>query len=240
MRSEDVQANTIVAFDFDGVLVDSYSCLPKIYETIAKEIGIKDVKSFIRVMLNFEDIMDYFGIWDRRLWFSLILRSSKIRNSDTEKLVSTYWNLRIRHSIVKSESIEVLKKLNAMKIPTYIVSGSDGIPGMKYRRVVASGLDKLVRDVLVYSVYEKVRSLAEALLKIKEKHLAAKVFYVDDKPKNLVEASKVKVNTVLYKYKPPLPTSYAWKGRKPKSTTEIRSLREILTILCKKNKYQYF
>jgi len=225
--------NTVVVFDFDGVLVDSYSCLPKIYETIAREIGIKDVKSFIRVMLNFEDIMDYFGIWDRRLWFNLILRSPKIRNLDTKKLIFTYWNLRVKYSIVKSESIEVLKKLNAMKIPTYIVSGSDGIPSMKYRRVKASGLDKLVKDVLVYGVYEKTGSLTEALLKIKGKHLAAKVFYVDDKPKNLVEASKVRVSTVLYKYKPPLPTSYAWKGRKPKNATEIRSLREILAILCK-------
>jgi len=225
--------NTVVVFDFDGVLVDSYSCLPKIYETIAREIGIKDVKSFIRVMLNFEDIMDYFGIWDRRLWFNLILHSPKIHNLDAEKLVFTYWNLRVKYSIVKSESIEVLKKLNAMKIPTYIVSGSDGIPGMKYRRVKASGLDKLVKDVLVYGVYEKIRSLTEALLEIKEKHLAAKIFYVDDKSKNLAEASKVKVNTVLYKYKPPLPTSYAWKSRKPKNAAEIRSLREILAILCK-------
>ena len=225
--------NTVVVFDFDGVLVDSYSCLPKIYETIAREIGIKDVKSFIRVMLNFEDIMDYFGIWDRRLWFNLILRSPKIRNLDTKKLISTYWNLRVKYSIVKSESIEVLKKLNAMKIPTYIVSGSDGISGMKYRRVKTSGLDKLVKDVLVYGVYEKIKSLTEALLEIKGKHLVAKIFYVDDKPKNLIEASKVKVNTVLYKYKPPLPTSYAWKGRKPKNAAEIRSLREILAILCK-------
>ena len=32
-----------IVFDFDGVLVDSYSCLPKIYETIAREIGIKDL-----------------------------------------------------------------------------------------------------------------------------------------------------------------------------------------------------
>lgn len=222
----------VVIFDFDGVLVDSYSGLISVYRDIAKKLGITDVACFIKVMLCFEDIMDYFGLWDRNLWFNLILRSSKVRNKlNVNRLVYEYWRLRVKYSKVIDGAKEVVEKLDSLGIHTYIVSGSDGVKGMKRKRIRASGFDKLIREILVYGINEKIGYLFEALNIVKKRHKKSQFFYIDDKPKNLMEARKANVRTIFHKYKPPFPTKYAWMGKKPKNTIEINDLHDLIKIV---------
>ncbi len=229
---------TVVIFDFDGVLVDSYGGLTRVYRALAKKLNIADVACFIKAMLSFEDIMDYFGLWDRNLWFNLILKSSKVRSKlNVNKLVIEYWRLRIKYSKIMNNAKEVIEKLNSLGIHTYIVSGSDGVKGMKYKRIKASGFDKLVREILVYGINEKIGCLFEALNIVKRKHRRSQLFYIDDKPKNLMEAHKANIRTVLHKYKPPFPTKYAWKGRKPKNTIEIDNLLDLIKIILQSDKF---
>ncbi|MEM5836036.1 MAG: hypothetical protein QW040_03545 [Candidatus Aenigmatarchaeota archaeon] len=60
----------ICIFDFDGVLVDSYACLPSLYDFIAHHLGLKnDVKDkFIQKALAYEDEQDALGNYDWRIW----------------------------------------------------------------------------------------------------------------------------------------------------------------------------
>lgn len=228
---------TVVIFDFDGVLVDSYSGLTRVYRDVAKKLSITDAACFIKVMLSFEDIMDYFGLWDRNLWFNLILKSSKVCSKpNVNKLVNEYWRLRIKYSKIMNNAKEVIEKLNSLGIHTYIVSGSDGVKGMKYKRIKALGFDKLVKEILVYGIGEKIGCLFEALSIVRRKHKRSQLFYIDDKPKNLMKACKANVRTILYKYKPPFPAKYAWRGRKPKNTIEVENLYDLIKIVLQSNR----
>jgi len=50
----------VFAFDFDGTLVDSYSCLPSLYEHIAERLGLKgEIKEmFVEKAIKYEDEQD--------------------------------------------------------------------------------------------------------------------------------------------------------------------------------------
>ncbi|RLG74732.1 MAG: hypothetical protein DRO23_05905, partial [Thermoprotei archaeon] len=119
---------------------------------------------------------------------------------------------------------------------TYIVSGSDGVKGMKYKRIKALGFDKLVKEILVYGIGEKIGCLFKALSIVRRKHKGSQLFYIDDKPENLMKARKANVRTILYKYKPPFPAKYAWRGRKPKNTIEVENLYDLIKIVLQSNR----
>jgi len=47
----------LFAFDFDGTLVDSYTCLNKVWKKVGKHLGLKNNKlnNFIEIALKEED-----------------------------------------------------------------------------------------------------------------------------------------------------------------------------------------
>ncbi|RLG86305.1 MAG: hypothetical protein DRO18_04555 [Thermoprotei archaeon] len=222
----------VVAFDFDGVLVGSYGCLRRVYNELALLMGVSDKELFVELMLAFEDIMDYLGIWNRSSWFNLIRKSPLITQElDVDYLVSTYWRLRTSYSEVINDAPHVLKKLKELGIPTYIVCGADGVPGLKEFRISSSGLDKLVTDVITYGEGGRVKTLNDALSILKERHVDEIIYYVDDKPKNLNELNIDGVVPVLLRIKPPLPRGFSWLVRLKKDVKVIDKLSDLLYLI---------
>ncbi|HDD26865.1 MAG TPA: HAD family hydrolase [Acidilobales archaeon] len=222
----------VVAFDFDGVLVNSYDCLRRVYDELALLMGMSDRELFVELMLAFEDVMDYLGIWDRFSWFNLIHKSPLITQKlNVDYLVSTYWRLRTSYSKVINDALHVLKKLKELGIPMYIVCGADGVPGLKEFRVSSSGLDKLVTDVITYGEGGRVKTLNDALSILKERHINEVIYYVDDKPKNLNELNIDGVIPVLLRIKPPLPRGFSWLVQLKKDVRVIDKLSDLLYLI---------
>jgi len=222
----------IVVFDFDGVLVDSYTCLRIVYSELATMTGVHDRELFVDAMLYFEDVMDYLGIWNRFSWFNLIMKSSLVTSGiDLKSLVSTYWELRTKYSKVVNEALKVLHELSRLGIPTYIICGADGTPGLKEFRVSSSGLDKLVTDVITYGEGGRVKTLNDALGILKGRHVNEVIYYVDDKPKNLNELNIDGVIPILLRIKPPLPRGFSWLVQLKKDVKVIDRLSDLLYLV---------
>jgi len=200
-----------VAYDFDGVLVDSYSCLPIVYRLVADRIGVVGKNVFVESMLYLEDLMDYYGVWDRREWWRFLVRNSgMLAGVDIDSIVDLYWSLRIRYSHVMPNATCVLERLNNMGIDLYIVSGMDDTVEGKIRRIRESGLTRYFRDVIVYGVYGEFKDVRQALSYLVDQCGSRQIYYVDDKIVNLNRLAKLGINLVNYLYRPPYPRAFAW------------------------------
>ena len=183
----------LFVFDFDGTLVDSYKCLPDVYASIARKLGIAEdnIGRFVADMINNEDERDSMKDYDRYKWWPAVLDryNIKIPAKELERLISTYWDERTRKTAVVEYArgtLESLRKRNNLAL----VSATDGKSGNKKKRIRRSGLQDLFEDVIV--VGEDVESHTEALeLLIKRYGLTENlVVYVDDKCSAINEISR--------------------------------------------------
>jgi len=205
--------NIIVIYDFDGVLVDSYWCLSKIYSKLAKMVGVPE-DIFTDIMLSLEDIADYLGIWDKKVIFNIILNNIDHHGQiNIDRVVEEYWKLRIKYSRVIDNIEHVLKKFRDQGIKLYIVSGMDDTVNRKVERIKASGLSKYFDKYIIYGKGSNVRSLREALKTIivnENVDLKTNIYYIDDKPLNLLKILDLNIKLVHYVFKPPFPKAYSW------------------------------
>ena len=63
--------NKMFVFDFDGTLVDSYSCLPDVYKVIASFINLPSdrINDFVQRMIEKEDEQDALRNFNRDEWW---------------------------------------------------------------------------------------------------------------------------------------------------------------------------
>ncbi len=225
----------VLAFDFDGTLVDSYTCIPEIYKEIAvKILGLDTVVAevFSEVMTGLEDINDYRGFYNKRVWWVHSLRSMGIElDEDTIMAMhKLYWKLRIEKSRILEDVPPVLAKLSGKGVPMYIVAEDDDSPIGKIARIARTGLQRYFKDTLLV---DNATGWVEVFNKImmRENVSASEIIYVNDKPSKLLEASRAGVKPVLRLFQGPLRISWQTGGRIPEELYVIGYLDELLSIL---------
>ena len=221
-----------IIYDFDGTLVDSYSCLPAIYMKLAYEFGIDDRELFVESMLMFEDLMDYYGIWDRRIWWDFLLKNSAVfKNIDREKLIDKYWFLRIEYTKFMDKVLDVLDKLKNMNFDLYMVSGSDDTIERKIDRIRKSGLNKYFEDIIIYGPYSDFKNIKDAIEYIINNTSLGKYFYIDDKVINLNKLIDIDMVLIRYYFRPPYPRAFAWTSRSIREYIVVYSHTELVRLL---------
>ncbi|HDN95654.1 MAG TPA: HAD family hydrolase, partial [Thermoplasmatales archaeon] len=91
------------AFDFDGVLVDSYSCLPSVYKKLAEYFGIEN-DEFVKEAIMLEDKYDAMEIFDKRIWWKDFFKKYGIMN--VNEAMQIYWDERIKESKIMENCVE--------------------------------------------------------------------------------------------------------------------------------------
>jgi len=226
---------TVVIFDFDGTLVDSYYMLPELYYQLGIKLGLKDdeARLFSKIMLLLEDFNEYKGIFDRRVWWSSAFRSLNIRYTDVNigKLVEWFYDEWVNRSIVFSDTSYVLDALSSKGCILYLVSGTDGIPSFKRYRILRSGLSAYFKDIIV--VGEDVKSFRDALKVITSHHNNDKIYHIDDKVERVLISRELGIRSILKKFNGPL--KLAWDIRRYRSKLDdipiVDSLMEVLDII---------
>ncbi len=224
----------VLIFDFDGVLVDSYSCLPAIYMLIAKKIGMPDdlAMAFSIRAIAMEDEADYMMNYDRTSWWPELFRSFGI-NIDSwslQKLSDLYQEERINRSRILPKVRDLLECFLRMDKILVIVAGSDGIKGKKRERIEKSGLAHYFRDIFI--VGDDVPSREDAIRIVLQKYgvKQREIVVIDDKPHPIntvkkafpeIFAIRVLFRTILTK---------AWEG-KAAADIEVRSMYELYRLL---------
>lgn len=226
----------VFIFDFDGVLVDSYSCLPAIYRLIAEKLNIPEsmIEAFVDASISREDEEDYRMNYNRLSWWPELLDSFGVKLSYEElrRLAELYQMERIRRSKILPKVKEILDCLRDMGKILVIVAGSDGIRGEKKKRIEASGLAQYFNEIII--VGDNVPTREEAIRLVLNKYGVKQdeVVVIDDKPQPIntvkrafpdIFAVRVNFETILRK---------AWIGDAMADAT-IGGLYELFDILIK-------
>ncbi|BBL45478.1 haloacid dehalogenase [Nanobdella aerobiophila] len=188
----------ILATDFDGTLVDSYTIIPSIYEKIKEELDLNN--GFVDAMLMIEELGDFFGIFERGKWIRFIIKDNP------DFIIEQYWKIRTKNQIILPDTIEFLEKIKN-KVDLYMVTSTDDTKDIKIKRIKETRLDKYFKDILIYGS-EEYKNIQDALLYLKD--IDSNLYYIDDKNTNL---SKISIKINLYKkvYYPPYPLRLAWR-----------------------------
>ncbi|WFO75204.1 HAD family hydrolase [Desulfurococcaceae archaeon MEX13E-LK6-19] len=219
----------VFVYDFDGVIVDSYDCLPKVYREIARLLNIENTELFVKAMIMFEDVADYMGLWDRRKWWKIIF---SIDDEKAEEISRLYWGLRIKYTKVFDDAKTVLTELKKRGYVLYMVTGCDDTIENKIKRIEASGVKDFFEEILVYGRNSNYKDIVQAINVLKKKLSDKTLYYVDDKPSNLRKLVGLNIRLVHYMYKPHVfPEALSWTEKTPDGVIEIKDHREILNII---------
>lgn len=212
----------LFVFDFDGVLVDSYSCLPSIYEKLAKYFGIKS-KKFVKEGIALEDKYDAMGIYDRQKWWQTFFKKYGVM--DISNALQIFWEERIKRSKLMENCIEILEWLEKKHILA-IVAGNDGIKSMKRKRIEKSGLSPFFNDILI--VGEDVNSKVDGILYLMKKYKLEErdIVFIDDKPSPINEVKNKLRNVIAMRIKYTGILKLAWK-KKCNADFKIKKLEEL-------------
>jgi len=184
----------VFVFDFDGVLVDSYTCLPSIYKHIARLVGLRgqDVKIFVRRAIKYEDEQDAISNYDRMSWWPSLFKEFNISLSSVniEKLLREFHELRARLATVFEGVDDVLKLLREKAFNLVILAGNDGQKSMKRKRIKASGLAQYFDEIII--IGEDIGSRISGVNLILKKFNVSEnqLVLVEDKPKPINEVKE--------------------------------------------------
>lgn len=188
--------------DFDGVLVDSYTCLPRVYEKIAYEIGLheNDVQKFVELCMKEEEKMEKREQYDRKNALINVLREMNVKYEtlDIDYLIELYWKERIKGSFLIDGVIETLNYL--YRISTLVVvCGSDFWKDMKRQRINASGLSKFFREIII--IGEDFPDFASAINYLRDKYFVRpdNMIIVNDRTSVICKTKKTGIITARVK-----------------------------------------
>ncbi|MEM4538002.1 MAG: hypothetical protein QXP68_04570 [Thermosphaera sp.] len=169
---------TVVALDYDGVLVDSYFGIDDFYLKDLPELtGVGDV--FGRYLLYMEYLSEGWGLLRIDWWPSVLNLSHDAMN----ELLIKYWERRIENTVVLPGSFKALESMRSKGFVVVHVGYMDDIPGLKSWRVEVDGFKPYFDEILI--VGEDFESRDEALDYLLRKYNPSRLIYVDDKPINL-------------------------------------------------------
>ena len=165
----------IIAFDFDGTVVDSYSCMEEAFVRALEErlhwLPCKRTlaKLLTRLEMHFE--RPTYGRHSGRIKAPFFLRT---------KFSETWFIERARLTKVLDGVTEVINELKKRGHVVISFSAEDFIPGMKERRLRMSGLYDLFDDVIIFGGGRM--TIDEAFELVRRRHGKDTLLWVDDKP----------------------------------------------------------
>jgi len=214
----------VVAFDFDGTLVDSYSCLPLVWRRVGEEAGLRGevLGRFADVAYRLEDKMEREGVWDRLRVIKSALEAVGV-DFDPKSLLEVYWRERIRGTKVLPCAYEVLLMSRERGLIVACVTWDDGIPGLKRQRIALAGLYEHFHEVIIAG--EDVESKSEALMKLSHKYKVPRdrVLLVDDRAECIVEVTSAGFQAILIR------SRYSREGQV--DVPALSSLCELMSLL---------
>lgn len=224
----------VFIFDFDGVLVDSYSCLPSLYNQIASNIRLKsDVKEFVKRALKYEDEQDARGNYNRKSWWpALFDEFQECKDAwDLNKLLRIFHEERIEQTKITGEVMNVLKWLRNRGATMIILAGSDGQRSVKKRRIEKSGVMDFFEEIFILGEDVKTRKEGIKLILKKYNVSESQLIFIDDKPGpiNEMQMNFEDITTVKVEFKGTL--KLAWEKEKCVPTYRIERIAELKRII---------
>jgi len=221
-----------VVFDYDGVVVDSYTGVEVFY--------LVDLPNMLRVsrdvaehLLYIEYLGEAVGWLREDWWFDYI---PGLTSELYDALITLYWERRIEYQKPLPGVKQLLEKLRRMGFKVWSVSYRDDIYGLKRYRIEVEGLAEYFDEIIVAG--EDVRDRAEGLKQVLEKAGGEPVIYVDDKPLNLYKLWLVfrdKVTLVHHHYNARNPLyTYPWINPSGLFKT-VYNLHELLQLITRYN-----
>ena len=165
----------IIAFDFDGTLVDSYSCIEEAFYRALKRVypRLPGKKRIAKLLTKVEEQFE-------RPKFGKSARRIKAPNIFRGKFARAWFEERAKLTKPLDGAREVLQELKKRGHIVISFSAEDFIPGIKEYRLKQSDLYELFDDVIIFG---HKYSLCEAFFMVREKYGHDEIFvWVDDKP----------------------------------------------------------
>lgn len=224
----------IFIFDFDGVLVDSYSCLPSLYNYVAQYIKVENrIKNFVERALEYEDEQDAMGNYSRKSWWPTLFKEFQLYADEKklDELLQIFHEERIKQTKVIKDVIDILKWLRSIGAKLIILASDDGQHGMKKRRIERSGLVHFFKGIFI--VGDDVKDRREGIKLIMEKYNASEsqIIFIDDKPSPINEIYKGFKNITRIKVKFRSVLKLAWKKEKCVPTYTVKTIDELKRIV---------
>ncbi|NJE46965.1 HAD family hydrolase [Thermococcus sp. GR7] len=164
----------IIAFDFDGTLADTYSCIEEAFRrALEKRYRWLPFKGFwAKVLTKIEMYFERpaFGRHKKKSEPPFFLRT---------KFMETWFEERAKLSKPLDDAPELLKRLKEEGHTVISFSAEDFIDGMKVKRLKAMGIYDLFDDVIVFG---RDLTIDEAFKLVREKYGNEVFIWVDDKP----------------------------------------------------------
>ncbi|WP_297510456.1 HAD family hydrolase [Thermococcus sp.] len=193
----------IIAFDFDGTLVDSYSPIEEAFKrTLERRYPWLPGKTLwakllTRIELQFE--RPAFGKHRKKSKPPFFLRT---------KFFETWFEERARLTKPIDDSPELLRKLREQGHIVISFSAEDFIDGMKVKRMKMAGLYDLFDEVIVFG---RELTIDEAFKLVREKYGDEIFIWVDDKPWRFIGHGDEKTEYVWYYF--PFTAKFVEKNR---------------------------
>jgi FMN phosphatase YigB (HAD superfamily) len=200
-----VSGAKVFSFDIDGTLLDSYTYMRDVIQILLLYIG---VPANMLEMLTDEVYMKWYelekqGVMDYGK-FHVFLEDFARKYSinvkyDVEKFKELMIEARIRGSQPYKCAFKLLAELKKAGRKVVSVSGGDGVPGMKYKRIAESGLAQFLDKIIV--VYEDVPSRVDGLINVAEELGVQReeIVHVDDRAKFALEVYNAGFKAIVVK-----------------------------------------
>ncbi len=193
----------IIAFDFDGTLVDSYSCIEEAFRRALEKryrwLPGKALWAKLLTRIEFQFERPAFGGHKKTHKPPFFLRT---------KFFETWFIERGKLSKPIDDAPELLRKLKQEGHTVISFSAEDFIDGMKVKRLKMAGLYDLFDDVIVFG---REMTLDEAFRLVREKYGDETFIWVDDKPWRFIGHGDENTEYVWYYF--PITAKFVEKRR---------------------------
>ena len=193
----------IVAFDFDGTLVDSYSVIEDAFKGALKKRypwlpgKVLWAKLLTKIEMQFE--RPTFGKHEKKSKPPFFLRT---------KFFERWFEERAKLTRPLDDAHELLKRLKGEGHIIISFSAEDFIDGMKVKRLKMAGLYDLFDDVIVFG---RELTLDEAFRLVRKKYGNEVFVWVDDKPWRFIGHGDENTEYVWYYF--PITAKFIEKNR---------------------------
>jgi len=171
-----------VIFDFDGTLIDSYTQRWIAHREVCKFLseyldkrGFEPDRDVILDLISKTEIKKSDGSeWNRDVWWREVLRSYfgknvQIPSSTLSDATLIYWNIIMKTSHVYPGVSSLLLNLKKRGFLLGLISDTDGLQGMKAKRIAYSGLRGFFNAIIVAGEdTQEVKPSIKPFIKISE------------------------------------------------------------------------
>lgn len=184
----------IIAFDFDGTLADTYSCIEEAFKrALEKRYRRLPFKGFwAKVLARIE-------MYFERPTFGSHKKKSKPPFFLRTKFMETWFEERAKLTRPLDDSPELLRRLKEEGHIVISFSAEDFIDGMKVKRLKTLGIYDLFDDVIVFG---RDLTIDEAFKLIRKKYGDEIFIWVDDKPWRFIGHGDTNTEYVWYYFPP--------------------------------------